>query len=245
MMNKMLKCTIFSIILGIPTIPICLLEDAMVVTPFPKPSILLPSYGYHGNCEHVLVQQCSIKPLFTINVDHDPDDLAVSRVAIRLNTSFIVIRADDLTYTTNNFTEETATIENGRMVYDNEVSVILESDNVTTSLIKIDILKLGITVQLSNDLVNATTTVTVNVTNYSVGVYGDVCGLCGTVDGIMLYSDQTNQLISRNSQVIEDFARSWFVNPEDQITSDTSRDCGKAHTHTSAHIHLPYTYTHV
>ncbi len=218
-------CIIF---IGTTTVPVCFLDDAMVVTPFPKPSVMSPSYNYHGSCEHVLIQQCSIKPQFTINIDHNPNDLAISRVALRLNSSLLVLKADDFTHTTENFTE-VEIIENNGKLYDNEVSVTQQdSDNMPS--IKIDILKLGITVELSNDLVNSTTTVIVNVTNYLIDIYDELCGLCGTVNGILLYSDQTNQLTSRNSEVIEDFARSWFVNPEDQITSDSSRNCGETHT---------------
>ena len=211
--------------LGIATVPICQLEDSMVVTPFPKPLALSPAYSYHGSCEHVLVQQCSMDPVFTINADHNPDDLAVSRVAIRINGSTIIVNAEEFTYTTQNFTEED-TISSNEKIFDGVVSVTVDD----LSTIKIDFLKLGIRVELSDDVVNSTLRVAVNATGYLRDVYGELCGLCGNLNGVLLYSDQKTRLPSRSTELVEDFARSWFVNPEDQIARDSSRDCGMYYT---------------
>ena len=193
----------------------------MVMTPFPRPSLSSPAYSYHGGCEHILVQQCNMEPIFTINTDHDPDDLAISRVAIRMNSSFIIINANDFTYTAQNFTTEESVGPNIKL-FDDHVSVA-----VYDSSTEVDLLKLGIVVTLSNDFVNSTLRVVVNASDYLNEVYGNVCGLCGTLDGVLLYSDQNTRLTTRNTQHVEDFARSWFVNPEDQITRDNSRDCGE------------------
>lgn len=191
----------------------------MIVVPFPKPLSQPLTYTYHGNCEHVLLQHCSIKPEFTINTDHNPDDLSVSRIAVRVNNSYVVFNAEDLTYSTSGFiTEESITrIEK---LYDS--SLLIEHNN-TASFFKIHLLNVGIVVEFIMNGGNST--VIVNATKYTEGDYG-VCGLCGTADGVLLYSDQTTQLSTRTTKSIEDFARSWLVNPEDQITRDSGRECG-------------------
>lgn len=191
----------------------------MIVVPFPNSQSNPMPYNYDGTCEHVLLQQCSLKHEFTINAEHNLNDLSISRLAVRLNNSYIVVNANDLTYTTTGFVMAESIAYNSKL-YDESVKVTFSND---TSFFEINILSLGIVVELL--LTDANDSVTLNATSYN-GV-SNICGLCGTIEGVLLYSDKVTPLNTRNSKLIQDFSRSWLVNPEDRITGASRPECSK------------------
>ena len=203
---------------------ICQIEDAMVITPFPQTSIPSPSYNYHGSCEHVLTRQCGLQSIFTINVDHNPDNLELSRVGIRLNQSFIII-TENLTYNVMNLGDPIFRSDQSVVMYGDDVLIELDMSVTSQSLI-IYLIDLGISLDLTRDLVNSSNTLTLNATSYN-SAFGEICGLCGTLEGNLLFSDGKTILLSRNMENVEDFALSWRVTPENQIVREGRRECGK------------------
>ena len=198
----------------------------MVITPFPKPTSPSPAYSYHGSCEHVLTTQCGLSSIFTINADHNPDNLELSRIGIRLNQSFIVVMiADDIKFSVDNLGDPVIRGDNQNFMYGDSVQIETNSNERSNSL-TIYLISLRISIILTRDLVNLTSTLIINATEYSREL-GELCGLCGTLDGELVYSDAMTILNFRTLNSIEDFARSWLVTPENQITRENRRECGK------------------
>ena len=59
------------------------------------------------------------------------------------------------------------------------------------------------------------------------GAISEVCGLCGTIDGVLLYSDRGSTANIVNRMEVEMFANSWRVNPGEQFLREERRECGK------------------
>ena len=208
---------------GVSAVPVCLIQDAMVVTPFVRSLAVSPSYSYQSSCEHVMITQCRMEPIFTVNINHN---LAISMVAVRIESSFILVEVDKLNYSTENLGTGDP-IMGGGEIYNGTVSIVPAS-NSGRKFLRIELLDIGLKIAISNDLANSTFTVAVNVSGYKRDVFGELCGLCGTPDGSLLYSDHETRLTSRTTELVKDFVKSWLVNPEDQITKDNSTECGMA-----------------
>ena len=67
----------------------------------------------------------------------------------------------------------------------------------------------------------------VQVTVSDASVFGQTCGLCGTTEGILLYSDGTTTANLKNVTEVDAFANSYLVNPRDQFLHNQRSQCGK------------------
>ena len=65
------------------------------------------------------------------------------------------------------------------------------------------------------------------VTVSDASVFGETCGLCGTTDGILLYSDGTTTANLMNMTEVDAFANSYLVDPRDQFLHDQRSQCGE------------------
>ena len=54
----------------------------------------------------------------------------------------------------------------------------------------------------------------------------EVCGLCGTTSGRLVYSDRVTEATSIDAAVIEDFAESWRVSPQEVLLGQQREECG-------------------
>lgn len=55
---------------------------------------------------------------------------------------------------------------------------------------------------------------------------GELCGLCGTVDGRLLFNDGTREAVSIDTNGVEEFAHSWRVSPQEVLLGQQGEECG-------------------
>ena len=66
------------------------------------------------------------------------------------------------------------------------------------------------------------------VTISNTSVLGQTCGLCGTTDGILLFSDGTTTANFMNMTEVNAFANSYLVEPRNQFLHTQRRECGES-----------------
>lgn len=189
---------------------LCAVEDSMVVTPFPKPLASSSSYCYHGNCERIVLRECNLTSSFVVTADHSPNNLMLSRVGIRVKDSVVLI-SEDLNVMVDNQGSQ------------NDIAVSQTNDTVSQT-VSVSINSLGLDIAITYNKVLANKTLLVNATNYNGKT---VCGLCGMLDGTLVYSDGKTQVTARDKNVITTFAKSWLVNPGEHIVGEDRQECGK------------------
>lgn len=192
----------------------------MIVTPFPKPFTPAVAFSYHGSCEHTLLTECDLSSSFSVTVDFFPSNLVLQSVGVRLGDGTIVV-GPDMDVTTNNF-DSVISIEDGTELLDSVVTLTAEQDQVSISLDTV-----GVTVTLMNITANGARLLLVNATDYDKSI-GDLCGLCGSLTGTLLFSDKVTSVGKRNKMKLEEFAASWLVNPGDNVIGEQSKECGEA-----------------
>ena len=178
------------------------------------------SYTYHGSCEHTLLTSCGLMDTFAINVDFSAADLSLGRVGVRIGSMQNVVVLENMTVDAEGFGDP-ARIADGVEVLNKSVIV-----SVTSSNVSINITELGIIVTVIDDTVNQTKSVVIDLTEYNTSK-GAVCGLCGSQDGELVYSDAVTIVEQRTRENLQEFAQSWLVNPGEQILRQQTRDCGK------------------
>ena len=55
-----------------------------------------------------------------------------------------------------------------------------------------------------------------------------VCGLCGSVDGELVFSDRDNEVTFTDSaDLLEEFAQSWRVSPQEVLLGKQGEESGE------------------
>ena len=55
-----------------------------------------------------------------------------------------------------------------------------------------------------------------------------VCGLCGSVDDELVFSDRDNEVTFTDSaDLLEEFAQSWRVSPQEVLLGKQGEECGE------------------
>lgn len=195
----------------------CKALDAIVIEPFPSPGALADSYTYHSPCEHILLTTCNTSsPMqLRVTVNFDPSNLNILGLAVHVNrTKTITVFRDRVLHLKNipspSFSNRTYAVYGNSIFIGNEdqgVSFILAEFGV-----KIDRI-FGTEHQI---LIEVSST-------------AEACGLCGTVDGVLLYSDRATvaPTIDVDSSELEEFAESWQVSPQEQLLGQQGEVCGK------------------
>lgn len=203
---------------GLPPPAVCQVEDPILITPFQNRMGTDQNFNFHGTCEHILVTMCDTNPSdFAIAVDFLASDLEMGRVGVRLGDKRIVITESlslQLTNLGDPISQDGTTIE-----YADNIFVSQDGDQVTVFLANFDVritrMRAG-----ENSLV---------VSISRVGA-PEVCGLCGTLEGVLLHSDRSSvaDIVSRTA--VEVFADSWRVVPGEQFLREERRECGALDT---------------
>ena len=203
---------------------ICTAEDDMIIHPFPLLSSFTSSYTYRGSCEHTLLTSCGLRDTFAINIDFSTVDLSLGRVGVRIGRlKNAVVVLENMTVDIEQFNDPVR-IDDGVEILNGSAIVSVTSSNVSIKITEFDII-----VTVINDTVTQTKTVVIDLTEYNATVHGDVCGLCGSQNGELLYSDAMTIVEQRTKEYLQEFAQSWKVNPGEQILRQQTRaDCGKA-----------------
>ncbi len=196
------------------SVPVCKVEDSILITPFQDPGSTQQSYTYHGTCEHILLENCLLNPSdFRITVDFVSSNLDIGRVGVKLRNMEVVILEDFSTRLTNA----------GDPIPDNSTlrfsdGIVIHSDN-DNNMVVVELQTLGVILTRSVGLVSMSLT--------GAGSLHETCGLCGDQSGSLLFSDRTKEAIISNRSSIELFADSWRVNPGEQFLRESSKKCGK------------------
>ena len=195
----------------------------MIVHPFSLLSVPSSSYTYRGSCEHTLVTSCGLSDTFAVNVDFSSTDLSLGRVGVRIGSVQRVIVMEDMTVEATGFGDPVR-ISDSVEVLNGSVIVSATPTNVI-----INIADLGITVSVINDTINQTKSLVIDLTSYNTNS-GKVCGLCGSLNGDLVHSDAVTIVQERTREHLQMFARSWQVNPGEQILRQQTRECGETDT---------------
>ena len=198
----------------------CKALDSVVIEPFPSPTATLDSFSYHNPCEHTLLTTCSQsnnKHTLRVTVNFSPSNLDLRGLAISINRTRGITIFRNSPLKLNNLSDPLFSNAT-HSLYDGGVLIIQQEQSVTVVLQEIG-------VQISRNF-GVENSVEILVLDDVSAV--DVCGLCGTVNGRLLFSDRTTEAESLiDSAVIEEFANSWSVNPLELLLGQQPEECGK------------------
>lgn len=172
------------------------------------------SYMLTDVCEHTVLTTCRDSDDFTINIDYSEGTLNIDRVGIKYNGSTIVMVKDPVSVEVKGLGEPIS--QSGQVTeYPNQI-FITESGGE----IEVNLPGLGVRVTCtSSELQIATSPGTLS---------GDLCGLCGRLNGHLVYSDRTTVADITDQQDILQFTNSWRALPLDMFLRDEARkECGK------------------
>ena len=211
------KCIIFT---GLTSSSICKALDSLVIEPFHSTDGISDSYMIHSPCEHILLTTCDATSYqsLRVTVNYNPSNFELSGLAVHINqTHTITIFREGMVELTNFidqliFTNETYTL------YSNGVSI-----NKKESCINIELETFGVEIKRFFGEENR-----VEISPMiEGGLQVDVCGLCGTVSGQLVYSDRITVAVSIDGNLIDDFADSWQVSPQEVLLGQQGEECGK------------------
>ena len=197
------------------SVPVCKVEDSILITPFQDPSSMQQSYTFHGTCEHVLLENCLLNPSdFQVTIDFASSNLDIGHVGVKLGNMEVVILEDFSTRLTNIGNPISENSDNSTLRFSD--GIIIHSDNDT---VMVELQTLGVILTRSVGVLNISLTGT--------GSLRETCGLCGDQSGSLLFSDRTKEAVISNRSSIDLFADSWRVNPGEQFLRESSKECGK------------------
>ena len=203
---------------SVPMTLLCKALDSVVIEPFLSPTATLDSFTYHNPCEHtLLITSCahtSPRESLRVSVSFNPSNLDLNGLAININqTRGITILKNSLVQL-RNFSSPVFS-NRTHSLYEDGVLIVKDDQSV-----KVALEKLGVEITRSFGVENK---VEIAVEE---SVF-DLCGMCGTVDGRLLYSDGVTEVASlADSAVVEDFASSWRVSPHELLLEQQGEECG-------------------
>lgn len=173
------------------------------------------SYMLNDVCEHTILTTCRDSDDFTINMDYSEGTLNLDRVGIRFNGATIVMTKDPISVELKEGIGNPVSTSGEITEYPNEIFITQSSTQIV-----VDLRRLGVKVTCTSSELQVETS--------SGTLSGDLCGLCGRLNGDLVYSDRTTVADITNVQDITQFANSWRALPVDMFLRDEAREeCGK------------------
>lgn len=172
------------------------------------------SYVLNDVCEHTILTTCRDSDDFTINLDYSEGTLNIDRVGIRYNDATVVMIKNPMTVLLQGIgppiSQSGQTLE-----YPNEIFITQSSAEIV-----VDLRRLGVKVTCTSSQLQIET---------SSGTHsGDLCGLCGRLNGDLVYSDRNTVADITDQQEITQFTNSWRALPVDMFLRDEAREeCGE------------------
>lgn len=172
------------------------------------------SYMLNDVCEHTVLTTCRESDDFTINADYSEGTLNLDRVGIRYKGSTIVMIKDPMSIEVKGIGQPIS--QSGETKeYSNEIFITEGSNEIV-----VDLRSLGVKVTCTSSQLQIETS--------SGTLSGDLCGLCGRLNGDLVYSDRTTVADITDQQDITQFTNSWRALPVDMFLRDEARkECGK------------------
>lgn len=172
------------------------------------------SYVLNDVCEHTVLTTCRESDDFTINVDYSEGTLNLDRVGIRYNETTIVMVKNPISINLKGIGEPIS--RSGQTTeYANQIFITQSSAEII-----VDLREFGVKVTCTSSQIQIETS--------SGTLSGDLCGLCGRLNGDLLYSDRSTTADITKQQDILQFTNSWRALPLDMFLRDEARkECGK------------------
>ena len=152
------------------------------------------SYLLKEPCEHTVLTLCSGSEKLFINVDYSDESSTLTTVGVHYNTTIIVITVNSSHYSVaprNVISQSGSTTQ-----YSNQIYITQIKDKLYVEIrcvgVKLIISSLVLQVKVSSSALN-----------------GDFCGLCGRINGELVYSDNTTTADILNDTSIQQFTKSW------------------------------------
>ena len=197
--------------------PQCKVGDSLVIEPFHSSTAVMDSYSFHSPCEHTLLSTCDLpsQRALRVTVNFAPSNLDLHRLAIQTNNSGIITVSEDGTIESRNI---------GRPIFTNTTLSLYRSGIAIAAevgKVKIVLSEFGVKVERRFGAINQ---VLVEVTEGRSAV--NVCGLCGSERGVLVYSDRRREADRLDVRSVEEFAESWRVGPLEQLLGRQGEECG-------------------
>ena len=186
--------------------------DGQSVFPFGQTGLQM-AYLLRDVCEHTVLTSCSGSEMFSVNVDYSEESLNLARVGVQYNTTTIVVIIDDILIVNAQNLGSPISQSGQTVEYPNQIFITQTNNEVV-----IDLRRIGVTLTISlSDL---------HVEVSSGALSGDFCGLCGRLNGNLVYSDRTTVADITDIVDVQLFTNSWRA--EDVFLRDVPRDiCSK------------------
>lgn len=172
------------------------------------------SYMLNDVCEHTVLTTCKESDDFTINADYSEGTLNLDRVGIRYNASTIVMVKNPISIEVKGIGQPISQVGQTRE-YANQIFITQSSAEIV-----VDLHRLGVKVTCTSSELRIETS--------SGTLSGDLCGLCGRLNGDLVYSDRSTVADITNQQEIIQFTNSWRALPLDMfLRAEARKECGK------------------
>lgn len=158
-------------------------------------------YNFHGTCEHIFAKPCN-DTSYVIVGDFLSQNLSMGRVGIRVSNGFALI-------------DEGLGVRNSTP-FPQGVAIAMERD-VNGSITKVT-------------LTYTSQGVRIERTRSDIRIFaraGEICGLCGSLDGVLTSSDGMRLTDVMNQTRVNAFATSWQTAANEQILREDRVECGK------------------
>ena len=172
------------------------------------------SYILNDVCEHTVLTTCRDSDDFTINIDYSEGTLNIDRVGIRYEDATIIMIKNPMSIEIKGLGQPIS--QSGQTTeYANDIFIIQSSGEIV-----VELRSLGIKVTCTSSQLGIETS--------SGTLSGDLCGLCGRLNGDLVYSDRTTVADITDQQEVTEFTNSWRALPVDMFLRDEAREeCGE------------------
>lgn len=153
------------------------------------------SYLLRDVCEHTVLTTCSGSQKFSVNIDYSEESLNLARVGVQYNTTIIIVIVSNLTLDAQNLGAPISS-SGSTTEYPNQIFITENSNEVI-----VDLQRVGVKLNISS------TALQVEISSGALS--GDFCGLCGRLNGELLYSNRTTVADITNNMNIQQFTNSW------------------------------------
>ena len=169
------------------------------------------SYSFTDTCEHFLVSSCNSSVDFAVTVDFLSANLSNGRIGVRYGERRFVYQEDGTVDTRG---EDPINVDGNTAEYDGQVFITDDASRVVLQFQSIGVV-----------IIVTSTAFQVNV-NFSSPL-GMTCGLCGTQEGVLLYSDQQTTADITDGAQVGEFVASYLVSARDHFLRGVRRECGE------------------
>lgn len=185
----------------------CSVFDSLMVSPFQTSN----SYSFSDTCEHFLVSSCSGLVEFAVTVDFLSANISNGRIGVRYGERRFVYQEDGTIDTRG---EVPINIDGNTAEYEGQIFITEDANGIV-----LEFQSVGVEIFITG------TAFEVNVNLFSP--LGTTCGLCGTQEGVLLYSDQQTTADITDEAQVRGFVASHLVPARDHFLRGVRRECGE------------------